>query len=84
MDAVRQLILEKVPNLSETSKKIGKSHSYLQQFVRRGVPAKLPEDVREALAPEMGVEPDDLRPVNPNHRPVKLLLPLPTAPGLMS
>lgn len=64
MDAVRQMILERVPNLSETSKKIGRNHAYLQQFVHRGVPAKLPEDVREALAPVMGVEPDDLRPVN--------------------
>lgn len=64
MDAVRQLILDRVPNLSETSKKIGKNHAYLQQFVHRGVPAKLPEDVRAALAPEMGVSPEDLRPVN--------------------
>ena len=64
MDAVRQMILERVPNLSETSKKIGRNHAYLQQFVHRGVPTKLPEDVREALAPVMGVDPDDLRPVN--------------------
>lgn len=61
MDAVRQLILEKVPNLSDTSKRIGRNHAYLQQFVHRNVPARLPEDVREALAAEMGVAPEDLR-----------------------
>jgi hypothetical protein len=61
MDTVRQLILEKVPNLKAMSLSIGKSHSYLQQFVHRGVPVKLPEDVREALAPKIGVNPDDLR-----------------------
>lgn len=62
MDTVRQLILDRVPNLSATSRKIGKSHSYLQQFVKRGVPAKLPEDVRDALAVEIGVPANELRP----------------------
>ena len=61
MDAVRKLILENVSNLSETSKKIGKNHAYLHQFLHRNTPAKLPEDVREALAAEIGVHPDQLR-----------------------
>jgi phage repressor protein C with HTH and peptisase S24 domain len=61
MDAVRKLILENVSNLSETSKKIGKNHAYLHQFLHRNTPVKLPEDVREALAAEIGVHPDQLR-----------------------
>ncbi len=59
MDAVRKLILEKADergtNLSELSRKIGKNHAYLQQYIKRGVPAELPEKVRRSLAPVLGV-----------------------------
>lgn len=60
MDAVRKLLVGLIAdrglNLSDVSKKLGKSHSYLQQFIKRGVPAKLPEDVRAQLAEMFGVD----------------------------
>lgn len=60
MDAVRKLLVGLIEdrglNLSQVSLKLGKSHSYLQQFIKRGVPAKLPEDVRSALADMFGID----------------------------
>lgn len=54
MDAVRKLILRRVEergiNLSALSRRLGKNHAYMQQFIHRGVPRKLPEDVRSKLA----------------------------------
>ncbi len=65
MDAVRKLILEKADergtNLAELSRKVGKNHAYLQQFINRQVPARLPEDVRAALAQAIGVPESELR-----------------------
>lgn len=59
MDAVRKLILDRATdldtNLSELSRQIGKNHAYLQQFIKRGVPLRLPEDVRAKLAPVLNV-----------------------------
>ena len=40
---------------------LGKSHSYVQQYLKRGSPRVLPEDVREQLSVLIGGEPDDYR-----------------------
>lgn len=60
MDSVRKLldglIRDRGLNLAQVSLKLGKSHSYLQQFMKRGVPAKLPEDVRAQLAEMFGID----------------------------
>lgn len=74
MDAVRKLILEfsqdhDVP-LSTLSREVGKNHAYLQQFIHRGVPAKLPEDVREALARRMSISEDQLRGNKDSRKPL--------------
>lgn len=65
MDPVRVLLAARLDqlrlNMAAVSKEIGKSHSYLQQFLRRGIPRVLPEDVREKLAPIVQVSPDALR-----------------------
>lgn len=65
MDLVRKLILDRLDELglkmSEASLKIGKNHAYLQQFLKRGIPAQLPEDVRAALAELLKVPEDQLR-----------------------
>lgn len=65
MDAVRQLILNRASELerplSELSLKIGRSHAYLQQFIKRGVPKDLPETVRGQLAAELKVSEISLR-----------------------
>ena len=59
MDAVRKLILDRAidkgTNLAELSRRIGRNHAYLQQFINRGVPAELNEKVRPALAKALDV-----------------------------
>jgi phage repressor protein C with HTH and peptisase S24 domain len=54
MDPVRQLVrntlAERHLNMSNVSKRLGKNHAYLHQFLDRGIPAQLPELVREKLA----------------------------------
>lgn len=47
--------------LKELSLRLGRNHAYLQQFVARGSPRVLPEDVREGLAEAIGGKPDDYR-----------------------
>lgn len=64
-DAVRDLIRKQVDrlelDLANVSKKIGRNHAYLWQFLYRGVPRDLPESEREKLAPIIGVEESQLR-----------------------
>jgi len=58
MDSARNLIVTRVAelglSLSELSLRVGKNHAYFQQFIKRGVPTRLPEEVRGRVA-----EPDD-------------------------
>lgn len=66
MSAVRELIRSKIEekklSMSDLSKVVlGKNHAYLQQFLERGIPRKLPEDARALLAPALGVSEDDLK-----------------------
>ena len=65
MDAVRKLILERLQELgltmSEASLKIGKNHAYLQQFLKRGIPARLGEIERAELSALIRVPENELR-----------------------
>ena len=65
LDPPRALILARTEQLgiplAELSRKIGANHAYLQQYLRRGIPRVLPEDVRESLAAVLQVSPDALR-----------------------
>lgn len=65
MDPVRELIVQKAEEMGETlkslSEQLPKSHSYLQQFIKRGIPRKLPEDVRHRLAVLLNVDESLLR-----------------------
>lgn len=65
LDNMRRFLLSRLfeigMSLNEASRRIGKNPSYLQQYVKRGSPDILPEDVREKLGPLLGVEPDALR-----------------------
>lgn len=65
MDAVRTLITDRAEALRITlaalSKKAGRNHAYLQQFIKRGIPHELPERVRAVLAKELEVTEDQLR-----------------------
>jgi phage repressor protein C with HTH and peptisase S24 domain len=65
MDPVRDLVLRRLDEIGETLKsasvKLGRNHAYLQQFIHRGVPARLTEDTRHALARLIGVAEGQLR-----------------------
>jgi phage repressor protein C with HTH and peptisase S24 domain len=60
MDAARGAIVSRVAelglSLSELSIRIGKNHAYFQQFVKRGVPNRLPEKVRLQVAEVLGID----------------------------
>lgn len=56
-----KLIQLKKTDLKNASLAIGRNPAYLQQFLYRGTPKVLPEDVRETLGAVLGVSPDDLR-----------------------
>lgn len=66
MDVVRRriqaLLNRDSVTLAEVSRSIGRNHAYLQQFMRRGTPRNLPEDVRMTLARYFSVDESDLRP----------------------
>ncbi len=60
-DLIRDKLAAKRLSLKEASEAMGRNHAYLQQYLERGVPAILPEDAREALAPLLGVTANELR-----------------------
>jgi len=65
IDPVRQVIrvalANRQLNMSAVSKKLGKNHAYLHQFLDRGIPARLPEIVREQLAEILDVPETQLK-----------------------
>ncbi|WP_158586585.1 S24 family peptidase [Henriciella mobilis] len=65
LSPARQLLVDRAAEadttLKELSLKLGRNHAYLQQFVMRGSPRVLPEDVREKLADSLGGAPGDYR-----------------------
>lgn len=66
MDPVRQLILSRSQELGishlELSRRAGKNEAYVHQFIYRGSPRRLPEEVRAAIAEALDVPEDALRP----------------------
>jgi cyanate lyase len=63
-DAIRKKGLD----MAKVSRKIGRNHAYIQQYVSQGKPKKLPEDVRHDLAIELGISEDLLR--EPRDKPL--------------
>jgi cyanate lyase len=66
MDPVRTLVWDRLSELhldmADVSRRIGRNHSYLQQYFRRGVPRQLSEHDRPKLAAVLGLEdPEVLR-----------------------
>ena len=57
---ISQLLRERGLDAKAVSLAIGRNHAYLQQFLKRGIPRKLPEDVRVALADYFQIEQKDL------------------------
>jgi len=54
-ELIRNRLDELHLSMKEASEAIGKNHAYLQQFLERGVPARLPEEPRERLAQFLGI-----------------------------
>lgn len=54
MDQIRRTIAKRIKerglDMKAVSLEIGKNHAYLQQFIERGIPARLKEDVRSRLS----------------------------------
>lgn len=80
-DPVRARILEAARDrrlgLKALSLRLGRNPSYLQQFIARGTPRRLPEDLRQALAGLLGLPEAALRAdATPLPAPTGLRLPL--------
>jgi len=66
-DPVRLAILSAIArapkgiSLKTLSVELGRNHAYLQQFIQRGTPRILPEDIRFALAQRLGIHEETLR-----------------------
>ena len=60
LDPVRLFIVELVARhnttLAAVSRRIGRNHAYLHQFIHRGTPRRLPEDMRLAIAEILRVD----------------------------
>ena len=65
MDDVRRLVLDKSKDLDITmkamSKAVGMNETFIQQFIKRGTPRYLPEEIRHKLAKVIGVSEERLR-----------------------
>jgi phage repressor protein C with HTH and peptisase S24 domain len=64
-DPVRELVSSRMAELGlsmkEVSERLGKNQTYIQQYLKKGSPEWLPEDVRGALAGMLGLSEDTLR-----------------------
>jgi len=65
MDTARDLIVSRIKELgltlSDLSLQVGKNHAYFQQFIKRGIPARLPEEVRGRVAQILKIDERDLK-----------------------
>ena len=65
LDSPRQRLLhlleEQRTTLAEASRAVGRNHAYLHQYVNRGSPKRLPEDVRLSLARLLRVDDAELK-----------------------
>jgi hypothetical protein len=65
LDPPRTLLLKLIADyetdLASVSKALGRNHAYLQQYIKRGTPQELPEEVRERLAERFNVPADEFR-----------------------
>lgn len=64
MDAVRKRIARAIKDrgldMKAVSLEIGKNHAYMQQYLERGIPAKLREDVRSKLSELLDIPEEEL------------------------
>lgn len=68
-DAIRRRIIEAInslpekTNLKRLSLMLGRNHAYLQQYLHRGSPRALPEELRYQLAELLDIDERDLSPI---------------------
>lgn len=65
------LIKDRGEDYASVSRTVGMNHSYIQQYIKRGTPRVLPEEVRERLGAHFGVHPDRFR-VRVDYGPAKV------------
>lgn len=53
---ILRLSIERDESLASLSRRVGRNEAYLQQFVKRGTPQVLPEDVRLLLAQHFRID----------------------------
>lgn len=67
-DPVRKVLLNLIEehgmDMASLSKAIGYSHSYIQQYLKRGVPAELPEKARIKIASRLNIPQEWLAPAS--------------------
>jgi len=65
MDPIRKLVVDRIAalglDMAGVSRRLGLNHAYIQQFVTKGKPQALPEEVRYGLAEILGVDEAELR-----------------------
>jgi transcriptional regulator with XRE-family HTH domain len=57
---LERLAAERGDSLADLSRMIGRNAAYVQQFIRRGTPARLSEDDRLKLAQYFGIDEREL------------------------
>lgn len=57
-----RLVADRQTDLATVSRRIGKNHAYLHQYVKQGKPRRLSEEIRELLGHHFMVNPDVFRP----------------------
>jgi SOS-response transcriptional repressor LexA len=81
LDPIRKLVLERTReaglDLATLSRHVLKNATYMHQYIWRGSPKSLPEDVREALAERLGIPESQLRSVQQTRQPRVTALPRP-------
>lgn len=68
---IRRLVRDRGLDLSALSRAVGRNHAYFQQYLKRGTPKRLPEDVRAALCARFGLHPDELSARGPAAAPAR-------------
>lgn len=59
---ILRLVREQGLDLAALSRAVGRNHAYFQQFIKRGTPRRLPEQVRDALCDRFGLHAEELAP----------------------
>lgn len=65
-EALLAIAAERKESLSNLSVLIGRNRAYLQQYIRRGSPRRLPEKDRKLLSKYLGVDEERLGAINEN------------------